>query len=329
MSLFNPITIGSVTTTGNLFAAPLAGYTDAAFRQVCLAYGANLAFTEMVSCEGLWRGSENTHSLMQRAKYESILAVQLFGGNINAVQQAVPHVMQMQPQIIDFNCGCPVPKVHRSQSGSALLQDPDLFYTLLKTLRQETPKSVAVTVKIRSGWDATSLNYLHLVEKALAAGVDMITLHPRTRAQGYSGSAAWPHLREVRDKFPQAMLCGSGDLFTPEDAKRMLEETGVNAVMFARGMMGNPAIFEQTRNLLNHGQYKELTDKAKIELGLEHLEAVFALDYSVHALREFKKHLLCYAKGIAGGKPIKEAFTQLEDPAEAVALLQRLIQSLP
>ena len=131
----------------------------------------------------------------------------------------------------------------------------------------------------------------------------------------------------MKKKFPEAVICGSGDLFTPESAKAVLEETAIDAVMFARGMMGNPAIFAQTRDLLCQGCYDSLTDKTKIELAFSHLQAVFALDQSVHALREFKKHLLAYTKGISRGKPIKEAFTQLEDPQEAIVLLKDLLQS--
>ncbi len=325
MSLYKKVTIGNVTTKGNLFVAPLAGYTDAAFRHICLAQGANLAFSEMVSCEGLWRESEGTKNLMRRGKGEEILAIQLFGGNVEAVQKSVPFAMKADPQILDFNCGCPVPKVHRSHSGSALLQDPTLFHSLLKTLRQETPKHVAVTVKIRSGWDSQNINYPLIAEKALDAGVDMITLHPRTRAQGYTGFADWQHLKDLKARFPQAVICGSGDLFTPEAAKRMLEETGVDALMFARGVIGNPAIFAQTRSLLTQGSYEPVDYKIKKQIAVNHLRAIFDIDFSVHALRDFKKHLISYAKGIPDWKPMRETFARMEDPKAALDLLQSVM----
>ena len=325
MSLYKKVAIGNVTTNGNLFVAPLAGYTDAAFRHICLAQGADLAFSEMVSCEGLWRENESTRILTRRAAGEEILALQLFGGNVEAVQKSVPVAMKANPQILDFNCGCPVPKVHRSHSGSALLQDPVLFHSLLKTLRQEAPSHVAVTVKIRSGWDSEKINYPLIAEKALDAGVDMITLHPRTRAQGYTGFADWQHLKDLKRRFPQAVICGSGDLFAPEDAKRMLEETGIDAVMFARGVIGNPTIFTQTRSLLTQGSYEPVDSKTKKQIAFNHLQAIFAIDRSVHAVRDFKKHLISYAKGIPDWKPMRETFARLEDPQAAVELLQSVM----
>ncbi|MGL4525072.1 MAG: tRNA dihydrouridine synthase [Spirochaetia bacterium] len=328
MNLHRAIKIGQIETSGNLFVAPLAGYTDAAFREVCLRNGADMAFTEMVSCEGLWRGSDRTADLMQRAPSESLLAIQLFAGNLQAVERAIPHALRMEPAILDFNCGCPVPKVHRSHAGSALLKTPQIFFDLLKALRNNTPQNVAITVKIRSGWDMQQINYLQLAEKAFLAGVDMLTLHPRTRSQGYTGTADWSHLTQLKRNFPEKIICGSGDLFSPESAKNMLEETGIDAIMFARGLIGNPFIFRQTKEYFHRGVYTPISDKEKIQAAYTHLQQVFAQDRSIKSLREFKKHLLAYAKGIHDGKPLKEAFSQLEEPNQAETLLQSVLDRL-
>jgi tRNA-dihydrouridine synthase B len=323
--LYQPVQIGPVHLEGNIFAAPLAGYTNAAYRSLCLAHHANLAFSEMISCEGLLRESTKTLEYAQRADNEKFLALQLFGGNEDAIEKAIPVALQFNPAIIDFNAGCPMPKVNRSWAGSALLQHPELLARLVKLLRKNIPAHVAVTVKIRNGWNDHQLNYLDVADRLLQAGADMITLHPRTREQGYNGRANWDHLALLKKTFPTAIICGSGDLFSAHDAQHMLEQTGVDAVMFARGMLGNPHIFTQTRALLSNQSMPQISPYDQLLMAKEHLKLVIHYHGGHHAGVDFKKHLLVYLKGLPGLKPTKELVSQMISAHAMMYLIDDLL----
>ena len=286
--LYHPVTIGNLTIPGNLFLAPVAGYSDRAFRSVCREGGANFSYTEMVSAEALVRGSDKTHQLMVRAANEDTYAVQLFGGTPEVMAQAVEQVLtqndkEVVPEVIDINAGCPVPKITKTGAGSSLTRCPEQLYKVVAAAVSASSslgdKQVPVTIKIRSGWDAQNMTWKEAALAAVEAGAAALTIHPRTRAQGYEGKSDWGVLAELVELIQaetqgKVPVFGSGDIFTPDDAKRMLQETGCQGVMFARGAMGNPFIFIQTRQLLETGSYEEIESSVRIKSGLHELKCL-------------------------------------------------------
>ena len=306
-TLYHSVDIGPVKISGNLFLAPVAGYSDAAFRAICRDCGASLCYTEMVSSEALTRGSDKTHDIMLRAPNEDIYAVQLFGGVPETMAEATKIVLEKaHPEIIDINAGCPVPKIIKSGAGSSLTRDPELLYKITKAT-VEAAGSVPVTVKIRSGWDSSNITFREAGLAAYEAGAKAVTLHGRTKTQGYEGKANWLYLKELvellKDKVP---VFGSGDAFSPEDAKRMILETGCAGVMFARGAMGNPFIFTQTKELLLTGSYSEIPIKKRLDTGMAELQHLIKLKGEYVACKEMRKRFCCYSKGVSGGAAIRK-----------------------
>jgi len=312
-SLYHPIDIGSVHINGNLFLAPLAGYTDRAFRAICKEWGASLTYTEMVSAEGLARGSSNTEDLLKRASNEQQLAAQIFMPDASVTQRSLDRLLQFDPTIIDINCGCPVPKVVKTGAGSTLLRFPDKIYEIVRTITQHT--ATPVSVKIRLGWDTSSINYHETTDAALSAGAKMITMHARTKTMGYSGIADWSALTDlkqyVQTRAPEVPVFGSGDLFSAQAAKEMLEQTGVNGVMFARGAMGNPFIFSDTHHLLTTGEAPlPISLDQRIETLRSHLYRLGEDRGEALACREMRKHASAYFKGIPYAARAKQALVQ-------------------
>lgn len=305
--LYHPVKIGSVELNGNLFLAPVAGYSDRSFRSICVEQGAAFTYTEMVSAEALVRGNWKTEELMSRAENEKAYSVQIFGGDEDVMYDATKIVLEKSScEVIDINCGCPVPKIVKTNAGSALTRDPDRLGKIVAAVKRAAEGKRAVTVKIRSGWDAQTITWKEAALAALENGADAITMHPRTKTQGYEGFSDWNKLRElvqlVNGKVP---VFGSGDLFKPEDAKRMLEETGCDGVMFARGAMGNPFIFKKTIQLLKNGSYEEIPASERIKTAFNELEMLAQDTNEKHACMEMRKRFCAYSKGIEGGAELR------------------------
>ena len=310
--LYHPVKIGNVELKGNLFLAPVAGYSDAAFRSVCIENGACFTYTEMVSAEALVRKNLKTEILMRRACNEKAYSVQIFGGEPEIMAEAAHIVLEKTHcEVIDINCGCPVPKIIKTGAGSALTRDPDRLFKVAEAVVKAAggrPEAggVPVTVKIRSGWESKQMTWRAAAETALDAGVSAITIHPRTRAQGYEGHSDWGIMKElvelVNGRIP---VFGSGDLFKPEDARAMLEQTGADAVMFARGAMGNPFIFRDATDLLTKGSYEPLPPEERVKTGFAELERLVAETSEQHACLEMRKRFAAYSKGISGGAALR------------------------
>lgn len=312
MNLYHPVKIGNVELKGNLFLAPVAGYSDSAFRSVCIENGACFTYTEMVSAEALVRKNIKTETLMARAFNEKVYSVQIFGGQADIMAQAARIVLdKTHCEVIDINCGCPVPKIIKSGAGSELTRDPEKLYQIAKAVVEAAggrPEKggVPVTVKIRSGWDKPHLTWKEAAQAALEAGVSAITIHPRTRAQGYEGHSDWDIMKQLVEFVDKRVpVFGSGDLFKPEDAKKMLEETGVGAVMFARGAMGNPFIFKDATSLLTSGSYEPVPVEYRIKTGFAELERLVAETNEKHACMEMRKRFSAYSKGIQNGAALR------------------------
>ncbi|MBQ3981205.1 MAG: tRNA dihydrouridine synthase DusB [Treponema sp.] len=317
MALYHSVKIGNLTLDGNLFLAPIAGYSDRAFRSLCVENGASYCTTEMVSAEALTRGSQKTAALMARAPSEKVYAVQIFGGNADVMAEAAKIVLETtECTSIDINGGCPVPKIIKSGAGSSLTRDPDLLYAIVSSVKKAAESyaalhpergNVPVTIKIRSGWDASHLTWKECAAAALEARADAITIHARTRAQGYEGKADWGIQRQlvefVDGKIP---VFGSGDAFSPESAKAMLEQTGVDGVMFARGAMGNPFLFKKTVQYLKYGRYDDETADERIKTGFRELELNVQEKGEKNACMQMRKKFCAYSSGIKGGALLRK-----------------------
>lgn len=298
---------------GKIFLAPMAGYTDTVFRELCAEYGADLCYTEMVSCEGLARRNKKTTELMKKGPSEKQSGIQLFGVNPETCFEAAKNAAALNPAVIDFNCGCPVPKVIKTGAGSALMRNHKLLAELIGALKAgiaAAGKSVPVSVKIRSGWNADEINATETAAVAVEAGVNLIGIHGRTRAQGYSGFADYALIARVKETVAVPVI-GSGDLFSPQDAARMFSETGVDAVMIARGAIGNPQIFLQTKEFLKDGAIlTELNDAEKLKLARRHLRASVAEFGERRACKEMRKHLCAYSKGVRNGTTLRNSLVR-------------------
>ena len=328
MSLYRPIRIGSLAIEGNLFLAPVAGYTDRSFRSLCIEQGANFSFTELISAEAVYRNpghygldccSEKTvnpaaKSLVSRAHNELHYAVQLFGAEPESMYKAALLLAPLKPDVIDLNAGCPVPKVIKNGAGSALMKDPGRLGRIVEALKQasrETLNNVPVSIKIRSGWDSHSINYAECSRIAVEAGAAMVSLHPRTRSQGYGGTSDWSHITDLASRLPVPVI-GSGDLYTPENARQMLQETGCAAVMFARGAMGNPFIFSASRSLLETGAIEPVLFRTRLETAFRHLELLAADIGERSACLEMRKQFCAYSKGMPGSTVLRQQAVQAE-----------------
>jgi tRNA-dihydrouridine synthase B len=326
MSLLQPVALQKLTIPGNLFLAPMAGYTDAAFRALCVEQGAALSFTEMVSAEGLARGGDKTWALLSRAENEACWGVQLFGSEPRAAAAAVRLLGPLSPALVDLNCGCSVPKVLKTGSGAALLRSPARIGELVRAMRQET--DAPVTVKIRSGWDSSSLNYLEVAEEACRAGAAAVCLHPRTRAQGFTGRADWTQVAELKRRL-DAPVFGSGDLFSAEEAARRVRETGCDAVLFARGALGNPFLFAEARRLFAGLPPAPGPSPAeRLATALRQLSGAIRLYGEETACREMRKHFCAYTRGVPGGARLRGQAVAARRAADYEALVAEYLSGI-
>lgn len=313
--LYHKVEIGPLTTDGNLFLAPLAGFSDRAFRSVCVKFGANFSYTEMVSSEGLIRDSQKTKHLLLRAPNEQFLAIQLFGSNPETMAKAAAILLRdFAPSLVDINAGCPVKKVTKTGSGAALTRD---YLTLGKVVAATVKASedfsaetgrprVPITVKIRSGWGKTA-TFMEAAKASFEAGAAAITLHPRSCEQGYSGRACRDFITQLSEKYSGKIpIFASGDVFSPEDARNVLAETRCDAVMFARGATGNPFIFENTRQFLTQGCYTPVPLKRKIDAAFSELKLLIEDKGEDCACREMRKRFCAYTKGMEEGARLRK-----------------------
>ena len=307
MHLHVPVRIGSYSTRGNLFLAPVAGYSDAAFRSVCADAGCDLAFTEMVSSEALTRGHLKTEVLLAREPNEPDYAVQLFGAKPDVMARAAQIVAERwKPSVIDINCGCPVPKIVRSGAGSILMRDPERLHDIVKAMSQAV--SLPISVKIRLGWDDSTINYLEVARAAVEGGASALTLHARTRAQGYAGRADRSAFYVLAAAVTVPVFA-SGDLFSAADAVDILsggaDGARVAGVMFARGAMGDPFIFTKARAALEGLPEPEI-GRLRIETARRHLAISMRSYGEKTACVEFRKQACAYLKGMPGGAELRK-----------------------
>ena len=288
--------IGNVELENNLILAPMAGVTDLPFRLLCKEQGCGLMYTEMVSAKAILYKNRNTGPLMEVRPEEEPVALQLFGSDPEIVSDIAAQVEDGPYAFIDINMGCPVPKIVNNGEGSALMKNPKLVEEILTALVKKVKKPV--TVKFRKGFDDDHINAVEIARIAESCGVSAVAVHGRTRAQFYSGKADWDVIRQVKEavKIP---VIGNGDIFTPEDAKRMLYETGCDGLMIARGAKGNPWIFSRTLHYLETGELLGPPDKEELkETILRHAQLQIQFKGEYLGLCEMRKHLSWYTAGL-------------------------------
>ncbi len=313
--------IGNVKISNQIVLAPMAGISDSAFRRIAKEMGCGLVVAEMVSDKAILYGSQKTIDMLYMKDEERPISQQIFGSDKESFVYAAKYIEQhMHPDIIDINMGCPVPKVAtRAQAGSALLKDPNKVYEIVKAVVDSV--NVPVTVKIRSGWDEKSINALEIAKVVEKAGASAITVHPRTRSQGYSGKANWDIIKQVKDNVHIPVI-GNGDIKTCYDAKKMLVETGCDAVMIGRGLLGNPWLIKECLDYLDGKEVKEITIEERLDMILKHFNYLLDFQPEKTAVLKMRTHIGYYLKGIL--KEYKQRFMKITTKEEFINLVNEV-----
>jgi len=302
-----------------VFLSPMAGITDITFRMLTKRLGACLVYSEMISADGLSRGSAKTERYMEFNPFERPIGFQLFGCDPYVMGEAARKASALKPDLIDINFGCPVHKVTKKNGGSSLLRDLKLFAQIVKSVIKGS--SVPVTLKIRSGWDHNSINAPEAARIAQDLGAVAVTIHPRTRQQFFEGKADWSVIARVK-KTVKIPVVGNGDITSPEDAQRMLEQTGCDAVMIARAALGNPWIMGQIHQYLETGQkVPEATVAEKATVCLEHAEKLCTRIGEPFGMKEMRKHIAWYIKGFPKASELRQKINSLETLSQLRQLL--------
>lgn len=312
--------IGSVKINNQVVLAPMAGISNSAFRRICKKMGCGLMYAEMVSDKAITFSNKKTLDMLYMTEEERPLVQQIFGSDVDSFVEAAKYINDnMHPDIIDINMGCPVPKVAvKSQAGSALLKSPQKIFDIVSAVVKTV--DVPVTVKIRSGWDNKSINAVEVAKIIEKAGASAICVHPRTRMQGYSGKADWSIIKQVKEAV-NIPIIGNGDIKKPEDAKKMIDETGCDAVMIGRGVLGNPWLIKNTINYLAGKGIESVSITDRVDMCLEHLNLLLSLKGEKIACLEIRNHIGWYFKGIKGANELKNKVYQTSNIRDIIFLL--------
>lgn len=318
--------IGNVEIKGMAALAPMAGVTDRAFRELCVAFGASYVVGEMVSAKGISFNSERSKELMLLSENERPAAVQLFGSEPQTVAAAAVTAMEYKPDIIDINMGCPAPKISGNGAGSALMKNPDLCGEIVEAVCKAV--DVPITVKIRKGWDDKSINAVEVAKICEQAGASAITVHGRTREQFYSGKADLDIISEVK-KSVNIPVIGNGDITNANDAAQMLEKTNCDMVMIGRGALGNPWIFREINAWLNDLRPMFPPSPAeKVTVILRHIQAMCDYKGEEIAMREARKHVGWYMKGFKNAAELRREAGYLKTYEELIELTKKAYECM-
>lgn len=313
--------IGTVTIENPVFLAPMAGVTDRAFRRICRQFGCGMVYTEMVSAKGIYYQDKKTASLMRIDPEEQPAAVQIFGSDPAVVGETVKKAEESGALLIDLNMGCPAPKIVNNGDGSALMKHPELAGKIVAAAVKNT--KLPVTVKIRKGWNfETAVEFAKILEENGAAA---ITVHGRTREQFYSGRADWDVIRRVKENVSIPVI-GNGDIFQAADAERMLSETGCDGIMVARGAQGNPFLFRQIQEQLSKGEVTYHPDeRERLSVALAHIRGIVEDKGERIGMKEARKHMAWYMKGMRGSAAYKSRIFAMTTYAELETLIREYL----
>ncbi len=312
--------IANLTVENNVFLAPMAGVTDIAYRGICKEMGCGIVYTEMVSAKGLFYNSRNTEALMRISEEEKPVALQIFGSEPKIMAHACEIIDKMDSVcIIDVNMGCPVPKIVKNGEGSALMKNPNLAVEIVKEMKKATSKPI--TVKFRKGFDEKNINAVEFGKALEQAGVDAITVHGRTREQMYEGKADWDIIKQVKAGVSIPVI-GNGDVFSIEDAINIKDLTNCDGIMIARGAMGNPWIFKQIQQGLSGEFIYKPTPEEKVNMCILHLNKAIKYFDEIKAVREMRKHIGWYVKGLKGCTEIKSRVNSATTYEDVLNLLE-------
>lgn len=318
--------IREILKNNPLVLAPMAGITDFPFRKICRELGAGLVFSEMVSVEALIREHKRTHGMLRTDPFERPVAFQIFGSKPASMAEAAHIVSQGEVDFIDINMGCPVPKILKSGAGAALLRDLGLAKEIMSAVVGAS--KVPVLVKMRLGWDAKNIVAVDVAQAAESAGIAAVTVHARTKAQGFSGHADWGMI-EVVKKSVGIPVIGNGDVHSGQDAKRMMDETGCDGVMIARAIQGYPWIFREARQYLESGlEPDHPSPKERQTIMIRHLNDMVKLLGEAVGVREMRKHLCWYTKGLLGGAEFRTTINHLATVHEVRQEIEEYFESM-
>lgn len=323
--MIKKLKIGNVELKNNIILGPMAGYTDLPFRIICEKYNPGLVVTEMVSSKALFYNDENTKALLNTKEDKKPIAIQIFGSDVESMKYATEYINKNKiADIIDINMGCPAPKIVKNGDGSKLLVDLKKVEEVTKAVVKNS--KIPVTVKIRKGWDNEHIVAVEAAKIIEGSGASAITIHGRTRSEYYSGNADWEIIRKVKESINIPVI-GNGDIKTPQDAKKMFEQTNCDGIMISRASLGNPWIFEQIRTYLESGKIRKITQKEILETILKHIELNIKEKGENLGIIEMRKHICFYIKGGTNASRLREQINHITTKKEMEEILIEYFKS--
>ena len=311
-------------THRKIWLAPLAGFTDNAFRTICKECGADVVVSEMISADGLLYNREKSLAYARFEELQRPFVIQLFGSDAEIMLKGAEIALLEKPDIIDINMGCPVKKVVKKGAGSALMQNPDNAVNIVKTLKPVLQKvNIPLSVKIRAGWDKFSMNYLEFGKRMEDAGADFICLHPRTRSQMFSGISDWQLISNLKKSISIPVI-GNGDINDAVSAKQMFEQTNCDSIMIGRGILGKPWLFQILKKYLETGELVDVDMKEKIRLIRKHIDLTVQEKGSERAIIELRSHFAHYTKGCRDGARVRNYINRCFDPDDIFEAIENL-----
>lgn len=324
MEYIKKLKIGNVELENNILLAPMAGITDLPFRLICKEFGPGLVCTEMVSSKGLFYQDQKTEQILDTTNEKRPIAMQIFGNDVEAMKYAAKYVSQ-KADIIDINMGCPAPKVVKNGDGSKLLLNLDLAEEIVKEVVESA--TVPVTVKIRKGWDNEHIVAVEAAKRIERAGASAITIHGRTRSEYYAGIADWDIIKQVKEAVNIPVI-GNGDIKSPEDAKKIFEQTNVDGIMVGRAALGNPWIFRDIIDYLSGKPIKPVSNEEKLKTILQHIKLAVKQKGETIAIKEMRKHISSYIKNLKEASKLRERVNQIETKDLLVQCLKEYFKQL-